>query len=81
MSTPATPGVTASRVADPAKAITSRTGVNRATKTRETLATAAAILRTSGGDRIANETAAMQIDRNIAELNVQISRYYQGLRR
>lgn len=71
--------IVASRVANTSKAITSRSGVHRAEKTRETLATAAAILRMSTSDKIANEMAAMQIDRQIDALNAEIVRYYRGV--
>jgi hypothetical protein len=80
MSVSATPGVTASRVSNPIKAITSRSGLNKAIKTRETLATAAAILRMSSSDTIRNEAAARQIDANIADLNVQIARWFKSQR-
>lgn len=68
--------ITASHVADVHKPITNRSAVDRAEKTRQTLATAAAILRASGGDRMTNELAAMQLDRSIAALNAQIRAYY-----
>ena len=73
-----TTSVVASRVTDTSKTITSRSGVNRAEKTRETLATAAAILRMSTSDKIANEVAATQIDRQIDAINVEIIRYYRN---
>lgn len=70
-----TTAITAGHVADVHKPITSRSAVDRAEKTRQTLATAAAILRASG-DRMANELAAMQLDRSIGALNAEIRAYY-----
>lgn len=68
--------VTASHVADVGKPITSRSGVNRASKTRQTLATAQAIL-TASGEHVA--AAAMQPAINT--LSAQIRTYYQGVGR
>lgn len=68
--------VTASRVTDTRKPITSRTGADRATKARETLATAQAILIESGQDILA-DALTPQIER----LHREIAVYYHGLRR
>lgn len=63
--------VTTSRVIDIRKPITSRTGVDRATKARDTLATAQAILLASGQDLLADALTS-QIER----LNREIVVYY-----
>lgn len=66
--------VTASHVADVGKAITSRSGVNRASKTRTTLATAQAILVASG-----EEYAARAMQTAIDTLSARIRDYYRGV--
>lgn len=63
--------VTASHVADVAKPITSRSGVNRASKTRTTLATAQAILTASG-----EHDAARALNGPIRTLTERIRAYY-----
>lgn len=69
--------VTESRVVNTAHPITSRTGANRATKARETLATAQAILRAStAGPNLAAD--AMQT--NIDQLSARIYDYYRNAR-
>lgn len=64
--------VTASRVLDTRKPITSRSGVSKAQKARETLATAQAILEASG-----HSTAAWQLRAPIEELTREIAVYYE----
>jgi hypothetical protein len=65
--------VTASRVSNTQKPITSRTGLNRATKARETLATAQAILLRSEGHHVADA-----IQPYIDQLSHQIANYYRS---
>lgn len=65
---------TTSRVRDTRKPITSRSGVNQAHKTLDTLATAAAILRASGDD-----TASDALTPAIARLGREIRSYYANL--
>lgn len=62
---------TTSRVRDTRKPITSRTALHQAEKARDTLQTAQAILRNSGGDFPAD-----LITPNIADLNREIRAYY-----
>jgi hypothetical protein len=66
--------ITRSRVVNTAKPITSRTGVDRAMKARETLATAQAILRASTDGP---NYAADAIQPNIDQLSAQIADYYR----
>lgn len=67
--------ITASRVVNTAQPITSRTGVNRATKARETLATAQAILRAStAGPNLAADAIQPSID----QLTSHIADYYRN---
>lgn len=75
MSIKATAPVTASRVVDTRKPITSRTGASRAQKARQTLYTAMTILRTSGSDY-----AADLVTRDIVALNQQLKAYYEAER-
>lgn len=63
--------ITASHVADVGRPITSRSGVNRASKTRQTLATARAILIASG-----EFEGAKALDRPIDTLSARIRAYY-----
>lgn len=65
--------ITASHVADVGRPITSRSGVNRASKTRTTLATAQAILKASG------EHAASAMEPAIRTLSERITAYYRGV--
>ena len=67
--------ITASRVVNTAQPITSRTGVNRATKARETLATAQAILRAStAGPNLTADAIQPSID----QLSGHIADYYRN---
>ena len=69
--------ITKSRVRDTRKPITSRSALDQAAKTRDTLQTAQAILRASSGDEITNEVAAMTIQREINRLTAEIRAYYE----
>ncbi|AYD82081.1 hypothetical protein I5G60_gp89 [Mycobacterium phage Saguaro] len=64
--------ITASRVIDTRKQVTSRTGADRAARTLDTLETARAILRESG-----HHLAADELHAPIAELRREIAVYYR----